>query len=1683
MLTGEPLPGLPFRGKSLRMQASANGWLFDDVVAEGESNQGILAISCKNASYCTNSKLDDEISNLLAEAWTREEGPFNHQTDKLALITNEAKPAFDSIWRDLKDWTSGVDPALALPRIFQTAKHKTLFESVRGSKHTDVTDEELCRLVAHTEIIRRDFHAPNSRDLQLALFRCRALLANKDHEVALELWETLLQTAKDARIRHGFVELGELWNFLGQKFELVDHPSFIETITHVEILSASVENAITSRLPNGYVIERELAETFKTKLVNEQFVSIIGSSGTGKSSLVKNCASALAEIGKVVWLNAESWARLAEDRTTNLTQFAEAICMMNKSCVILVIDGLEQLDASRTQQLAEFLISIEEQSRASGKSVRYVLTSQTDKFASQVATLIQRGVEQFRSARLSNALQLDLLDEKEVRRALSASEKHQWLVAHPDVVTVLRHPMLLSWVLESEDELNIAEMKATAVSLADHIWLRWTNGSPPLQKMLIDLAKKEADYQRSFPISELGTDQLAQIERSRPFIPLKQEDNRFRFSHDLAADWARFQFLKERYEDWKSWAEYAKHPLWINALRLLGQFLLRKSSGVSSEWDRILKEMEKDNSVTSSAEGVLYDSLFLDPDALDLLSSRTEMLLAENGKRLQTLLRRFQHIATLPDPRWVSVLKSDLGVYLEATIRVPIWGRWPVLLGFLDRQKLEITALALRDVSKTCQFWLSSTASYSDPKGLYRPLAARVAIANAKQLQLMELSGVMIADDSERDIYEAPLHAANVLPDEVNSWALEMARRRDWSPEAQAALEKRKREREARLAEKPEQFRSDIGFPSPKKLPPWPLGPQGRVNRAFRAAMLENYGLRHFISTNPDIAAELLLALFIDDSPHEATSDFRLMHEELGLEHDQLDGRVAYWIGPFYAFFKQDPFTAQTCFRNLVNFCGAVWAQHEAATGRSDSFVTFRFDKELRNIVGDQTIYRIAYSSGFGRNAMFASALHALERWLYDQIDAGKDVSDTITELLDECNFLIVYSTLVNVGKYKPDLLKGPLRPLLTNWRILFLDLDSQDWAKYSFDSFSWTRQGNESFEMARNWYALEHRKKTLLEAIGPLIFEDKEFAKWMRSEVKNWRCPQDSKTDIELRAMAEQLDIKRYVVENGQPVKFSFSKSLQKKIDSFRGQNQQVLSDLTFHHRCEERLRNEALLSPEEIDSLWQQVLTFRSRHDLEELKREESLAAGLCLLICRGDRSSTEFEDIRSEVTTLLKSVFCSNVSPEVNADNHDPFRIKLSQFLALGVAESWLQAESRAEWNQYVVLIICYAEPGAVAALFSHLFPHRAAFYEEWYALIHLAVLRSALAPLRPLHFMDQPQAISRWNHWLFNLSRTPLTIRSQCSVLLPSEAEIRVRDFVKSGPEWRSKYLLRQQLRPFVRLDERRLLAPFECILLLSEPDSFNDEVVQSLADYVRRKIQSTTKDRREEHEYPDDFDRRIFRALAARSLLEEEPSRFWKPLLELGPQAHHSIERFMLELFTLAKGNKDAKLEACWREIMEFALSEEFPSASRGYNKQEALRAVMGLEHIVFIKAIPNIVATLTALEDHFLSWAAENLSKDSRNVSAFCRLLETQEGRPLAGRGIIEMARSLKVDGLGYWHKSDGTGDAICSLIARCLVDDADRYMNDNEVRQAVFELVAELVRKNVSASMQLQQKLGEWNA
>jgi hypothetical protein len=68
------------------------------------------------------------------------------------------------------------------------------------------------------------------------------------------------------------------------------------------------------------------------------------------------------------------------------------------------------------------------------------------------------------------------------------------------------------------------------------------------------------------------------------------------------------------------------------------------------------------------------------------------------------------------------------------------------------------------------------------------------------------------------------------------------------------------------------------------------------------------------------------------------------------------------------------------------------------------------------------------------------SGLAALERWLAQLVQSVEDVAPILEQLLREATSLAILAVLINIGKLKPDLFLGTLRPLAANGDLHVLD-------------------------------------------------------------------------------------------------------------------------------------------------------------------------------------------------------------------------------------------------------------------------------------------------------------------------------------------------------------------------------------------------------------------------------------------------------------------------------------------------------------------------------------------------------------------------------------------------------------------------------------------------------------------
>ena len=1112
VLTGQPLPGVEGVGTRLQMQVEALGWAIDDILLTATvslDDQRHLVISCKSNVQVTASGLPADFVMRCWQQWARvDANPMQRGKDCLMLVTRGRNNAFMATWSDLSNAASGVDPALALGRMCATTKHRTMFESVKGpAKDAGVTasDADVVAMVDSIAVAPLDFHIADSESETRAIAQSRTLLVNGSLTNGKRLWRELIGQAKNTRLGSGTLEISDLWRRLRHEFALKDHPDYGASWQKLRALTQDHKATIETALPSGLTLARkgETDELLK-RIATDAVCIVFGESGSGKSALVKAMLDERFPNAAQVWfgpgnldlaLNEVTRANLGIDQP--LIDVLDATARAEN---FFVIDAAERLSlgcALRAKALIEELTKRNVVGPKTGW--RVLIVGQTEAWVGGT-------LQELAGAASPKNFEVEELPGDTVRDVLRSVAGLGWLATDGDAVLALANLRTLAWVVQAAARFQ-GQDGSSALSLtaiADRLWSYWTDNKPSVQRLLMRFGEREAAFEHSFAVSQLESGDAAALDDRPIACPLRRDEasGRIQFRHDLAAHWARFQRLKEIADDTAQWARFAGNPFWYAALRMLGQLLLRQQVGSRSAWDVAFEVAEQNRETAPLADDVLLDALFLDPNAETFLDAHADMLLANGGARLLRLVKRFEHVASVPAASVdMQGRFRDHSLYIEAHFRTPIFGRWPAMARFLAKHRDPIAKMTCPAIASLCDRWLTSTPPVLQGGTAmpFRREFAELALASAREMQLGHAKGIIYIGESETRIYQAALAGAPDLPTDVSEWALEMAERRPYRADIveqvrahrveQAAKHKRRMETDPIYRERHERLR---GLVTPtfsgRGLPPWPLGPKRRLEGRFRDAVLRTAGFQALMRPNAAVAGEVLLACIIEDEPEEKYNSRLDVERELGIEFDNESYPTAPWKSPFYAFLQINPDTALRHLHQLINFSTNRWVHASRKHNRSNPApLSLRLaDGTTREYSGNYWVLTRSHenSSSIGQ---LHCALAALERWLCDLIDAGIDIAPQIDALLRATNSVAVLGVLVNVGKYRDALFKGPLRPLLGVQQLYEWDFRRAEENPYAFDAIAWAQSGEIAFEMAKNWVLdnRRHRRRRVRETLA----------------------------------------------------------------------------------------------------------------------------------------------------------------------------------------------------------------------------------------------------------------------------------------------------------------------------------------------------------------------------------------------------------------------------------------------------------------------------------------------------------------------------------------------------------------------------------------------------------------------
>lgn len=1697
-MAGLPMPASETAAVRLQFQTQALDWSVDDLLmlGEGADQPAQLAISCKSNLQVGPGGFPAEFARAVWADWDRIDSA-HRQSVLFALATRGKHDAFEKTWTDIKDWLGkGVTP-LAIARIHQSAQHKRIFDSVRLDDTR--TDAETGELVRRLLLISTDFQLDNSQDEESAIERCRSLLVSGEWQQARALWESLLDAARDARTNNGEIEVARLWADLRVQFELRDHPDLAASWETLRQITEDSRDRVVIALPNGHMLTRAVErQELRALLQREVFSGVLGESGVGKSALVAVTLDEAFPDWSQTWLRAEdlevTLSPTGRQTTGMRHELQRTLLGSSKPRNVLVVDAGERLSEEtlpRARRLIEALLA---SNLGETPAWRVVIVSQSEAGA---------GVRSGLGLKPEAQLAVTEPTVQQVKQALMSSERLRWLASHDDAVSVLRNLKTLAFVMQAESAFPAQGPQAFSRSaIADALWSWWTSDSASMAGLLIRLSERDASFQRSVGVSELEPAHADAFDKRTLRTPLRiNRLKRIEFAHDLAADWSRYQKLREIAFETEKWAPLAENPIWLPALRMLGEFLLRESLGDEVAWDVAFRTLEG-RADFQAARDVLLDALCLDPLAGRFLTARADALFADQGALLLRLLQRFLHVATVAAvPPHILALDPTLLLLWEAQHRAPIIGRWFGMVQFLDSRREDVACLMSTSVARLCEIWLTSvppSLEGMDAVPLRQELSG-LALATARALQVAQgTHRYILQSEIEQPIYKAAFAGSVDRPDEVAGWALEMCGRREPSAAVQAAIaEFHRKDAQARA----ERLRTDPAYRRQQErkramreiphffdhpLPPWPLGPQDQLEHDFRNACLHKNGLNELMKVRPVEAGEILLACIIDDAPKDRSQD--RFEPYLGLAYDNEAYPTIYWSSPFLMFLWSNADQALTELLKLLAFCTERWA--EPADGKVYQVEIELAAGDVARFTGNNRVFEWVEAESSGSGQLFC-ALAALEFWLCAQLDADQDMDAVLRRLLSQSRSAAILGVLVNVGKHKPDLFKGLLRPLLSARELYrWDDYRVRDKKGYRFNAMHWARSGDRVFEMAKAWAFAPRHEISLSQVAHQLMLFDEDVAEHLKHAVRQWPAPADEKDRLELAMLAAQLDRDNYVEGEDGALTLIMPEALERDIDAFNVAHAPKLQAITLPIQCLNFLGTGNMLSDADCGRLAQVLLADVEQGEIED-GDEARNSARSALIAAAGTLLARGRDFLRSNPVALQRAQdVIRDVVAQIGEDLESlrnarhAFGTYDFLFVAYAAAECWRQ-EPRSEWRRAVLRLISSRHSGVVGTIVRAFRDAEGNLSALGRNVKNAALLWSALSALSPRYNADPSQG-ARWESWVRRFRELPLDELADVKINLSDLAERveRLADIREEhSGERRGRRRSGRQLR--TGLDNEVLAQVYQDVLnheRKGDIDTADDRwAALALWELYCRTLE---EDADEDGEYglTDRVGYDVVSALArmAGHGPENETQPLWRGVLALGPKGHRTVAYFLgLWFLHPDRGVDRDRFVRTWRQMIEFIVTEPVWNGDKlWYRREHALRQVLGFGSDRPLASLPNAPAAIAGMWDLYEAWAARHLDVDEDNLTGFAYFLSSDVARDVRLRGCTLLATHVaKYTDRTVWRR-DRAGASLVDLAETILTHHADAVKSDQVVRDALLKIVAALAAKNTTGALILQERI-----
>jgi hypothetical protein len=1532
-----------------------------------------------------------------------------------------------------------------------------------------------------------DFCSPHSKDESGAIELCRTALTNSSADAAQALWSEIVGLSDECRQAGGSYDLVRLVSNLRHKFNLKQHPNFANQWSRLERITSLNLSGVRDQIGEVRLPRLVATTSFENALKTERLIVLYGPSGSGKSGLLGRFIKNIdLERSTRVFLRAgelESQTIIDWIARNDLSISFKAVSSL---AAFLLIDGIE---ACRTEESWTTLRTLLEASACAraDSTWRVVFTCRSlelDGLLSELTKRVPNIIEQVK------LVSVEPLTRDEVLEVLAQFPPLTPLVHQTRVIEVFRNAKILDVVVTrlAAASVKSAERWVGETSVIDWWWKEIVSQKTFLSdrgRVLMALATELAEQGKSeLPSSGV----LGETRIINDLIAeniLAETDGSLRFAHDLYADWSRLRVVLEKGADALTCLpDYVTLPQWHHAIRLFGAYILESPVRIDNQ-HRLFDITTNQTANLLLAKDLLFEGVLLTSSPLDTLESIYHELLSNGGEPLTRLLLRFLHTATVPDPRFSNSQRSGpslASMRITATYRVPYAPLWPPVLTFIERHLDRLIEIDPLNCARIAKLWMQRAESLQ----VSGQPAAFVGLHIGRAVTKHMLSRFRRINRSVCSAgFEALLAAARELPDGVSDLVLKLVGRRPWdlseiSPEdVDPSFLGIWRTHDDSL------IPSDIVVDDPPQS--WPNGPKAATVSEFQSVFLNPWNSYPLIQQRPEVAAEALLALLIawpKSMPRFPESS--IQHH--GLQHVSQEFPARYWKTPFLVLLRRNRECGLDCLIKLVDFAT------ERTCDRFQSDLGVRPGLEIE-INGEKKFWL-----GEGRvfawhiyplvtNHTVGSALLAFEKWLYEELEAGKSVDPAIENILQHSRSIAFLGVLLTVGKKFPALLLGPLKPFLYA-RDLYL-FDTQAVLNSSSNGPSMTELKWEQ-EEAHKWVKMEHRRFSLLDLCLNRFPTDVSWKNALTDVGQQWvRKASGASNQRErlewLRWAAKFNDANWSKGRNSEGVegyRFTLPVELHDKEAEEWLAKRQVL--LFAPHQCRELLSQATRLNPAQLDQLWTHLQQFAewveddivASDERETICLADTVCAYIAVLAVGNMAWLRAHPDRLSWCRDRLLHII--EFPPPLVHYTEDDLLDHFDDFAAEAIIEFWLDDQQSAPIRRAVAKLALSFRYRTVAILTAQAAKSRNRLGKSWRdletLLLHWSTARlrrdeAACDPHRPFDF-------DAWmNRWAipFIESRIEGPLESWKEIAIQHPRTRRANPARDVEPRW-----------PDVNL--RFLLAIYEWIPSLNEASSDAErtrwtQVGTQFVDAVVRRFSVPLAEHQRFTGIPTETDQDVFKFIA-NILLDlragEDSKQLWRPILDLVPRADQWVNSFLTEFFIVGLSSDPIKSTFVkrWKEMLDFALADAAWTERGGLTWSEAWEHLLGFDNVSLAAWNAEMQSVVAEIKTYYWRWL-DCVDDNPSGLITFLRFLCRPAAEQIICEALTRLGRFFE-DTKDYFWRRPSSRQTVSTFVGTLWTDHYEEIKSSADLLAIFRSLVSQLMAYHDPLALEIAKLIGQ---